>query len=302
MKNTLLTTTVLVFTGTLSASAIETWIANNTWMQSTNETKYEYSEGTTSEFYGREQMLTGTKSNGISTEVKHHLPGTIVVDGTKDARYHITFELGFYGGNPSGNNHASGILSLVSADNQVSLLLGNDTDTMCRLGCILGSDVNATPYLEHFTTNSTGKNHWTAFQGNPLKTYTPGEYQYHLIFETFADNSIDDKVFFGVECETTGKVGYFSLNLSQMGMGGANGKVWDDIGFNLVGSENGGLNQNTPGVMVVGNENGVMQSKMTTYTRTATKIEQPAVPEPSAFGLLAGIASLALVAARRKRK
>ncbi|MBQ2732469.1 MAG: hypothetical protein IJF68_05430, partial [Opitutales bacterium] len=88
MKNTLLTTTVLVFTGTLSASAIETWIANNTWMQSTNETKYEYSEGTTSEFYGREQMLTGTKSNGISTEVKHHLPGTIVVDGTKDARYH----------------------------------------------------------------------------------------------------------------------------------------------------------------------------------------------------------------------
>ena len=301
MKNTLLTTAFLTFAGTFSASAIETWIADNTWMQSTNEMKYEYSEGVTSEFYGREQMLTGTKSNGISSEVKHHLPETVVVDGTKDARYHITFELGFYGGNPSGNNHASGLLTLVSSDNQVSLLLGNDTDTMCRLGCILGSNVNATYYLEHFTTDSTGKNHWPAFMGNPLSTYTPGVYQYHLIFETFADSAIDDKVFFGVECETTGKVSYMSLNLSQMGMGGPNGKVWDDIGFNLIGSPNGGLNQNTPGVMVVGNENGNMQSKITVYTRTATKIEQPAVPEPSAFGLLVGMYALALVATRRKR-
>ena len=128
-------------------------------------------------------------------------------------------------------------------------------------------------------------------------TYGAGDYQYHLIFETFADNATPDMIYYGVENESTGQFSYFSLRTDQIGMGGPNNKVWDDIGFNLLGAANGGQNSSTPGVTVVGYDNNRHQSYMTVYERTAV-----AVPEPSAFGLLAGLGALALVGARRRNR
>ena len=299
MNKSFLTVTALFLAGSLCASA--TW-KESTKMQSTDKVKYTYEEESSTNFFGTETSFTGIDTTGVSNEVQHHVAGT--VDFRRDDRYHITFEVKHQGYN-SGETPASVVLSLISTGDDVSLLFGNAADTMARFGCILNKDVTATFAQENFVNNSAGTNYWSTLPSG--MAYGNGTYQYDLIFETFSDNSISDRVYFGVTKEDTGQtVTSLIVNSSHFGAGGDTTKVFDDIGFHLVGNSGGALNNTggNPGATLVGNSTYVPQSKMTVYTRTEEIIPEPPapeVPEPSAFGLLAGLGAIALAVSRRRR-
>ena len=271
-------------------------------MQSTEKVKYTYEEESSTNFLGTATSFTGIDTTGVSNEVQHHVAGT--VDFTRDARYHITFEVQ-HQGYSSGETPASVVLSLISTGNDISLFFGNAADKMARFGCILHKDVTATFAQENFVNNSAGTNYWSTLPSG--MAYGNGTYQYDLIFETFSNNSINDRIYFGVTNENTGRtVTSLVLNSSHLGPGGHTTTVFDDIGFHLVGNSGGALSNpgGNPGATLVGNSTYVPQSKMTVYTRTEEIIPEPPapdVPEPSAFGLLAGVGAIALAASRRRR-
>lgn len=290
MKNTFLPIATLLLAGTLSANAWTESQKTKIWEQDTDKVKYTYTQ---------EQKLTFTEKDtattGAANEVQIHGNSNMKVDFTQDARYEITFEM-VHDKGLSDTQPASGMLSMVNTSNDVCIVFGNSPSVMSQTGVLLYADVPNTPALESLAFGSAGKQVWTS-PGNI--NYGDGHYQYTIIFETFADSSINDKIYFGVKNETTGANTYFLiLNSSHLGCGGHTEQVFDDIGFHLIGdaAAPGGNKSNVGDVTFVGSENGTPQNSFTKWTRTAEN-----VPEPSAFGLLAGIGALALVASRRRR-
>ncbi|MBQ6704869.1 MAG: PEP-CTERM sorting domain-containing protein [Opitutales bacterium] len=90
------------------------------------------------------------------------------------------------------------------------------------------------------------------------------------------------------------------LHSGHFGFGGDTSKVFDDIGFHIKGASY------TNATETVGNQIGVTlltdDATFTKYSRTDTPVtNEPNVPEPSAFGLLAGLGAIALAASRRRR-
>ena len=300
MKNTLLITTLLA-AGTLGASAAWTESQKNKiWEQDTDTIDYSYEEVQSLMF-----SSVNIGSTGVANDKQVHGNNQMIVSFKEDARYEISFE---FSHDKRGNdiNPASGMLSLVNTGNDVCIVLGNASNTMAQLGILLDNppvdaDIPNTSALEMLLNGSCGKN---VYSSSGLNTYAGGDYQYTIIFETFADSNIQDKIYFGVQNENTGKNAYvLNVNASHLGCGGATEQVFDDIGFHLTGDStgSGGNTTTTADVTFVGTENGVSQNYFKKWKRTATPIEQPSVPEPSAFGLLAGVGALALVAARRRR-
>lgn len=294
MNKSFLTVTALLLAGSLCASA--DW-KESTKMQSTDKVKYTYTEGATTNFFGTDTSFTGISSSGSANEVHHRISG-LKVDFTQNARYHITFEVIHAGYDAGVNDYpSSALLYFVNDNNDVSLLFGNGSDTAARIGCILNRDVTTNDRKESLVGNSSDTHYWSTSG----VAYGNGRFQYDIIFETFSDQSINDKIYFGVKNETTGVSTYYTAGLldsSHLQCGGHAEQVFDDIGFHIVGNAGGGINHTggQPGVTVVGNSSYQPQSKMTVYTRTVE-----VVPEPSAFGLLAGLGAIALAVSRRRR-
>lgn len=234
----------------------------------------------------------GIDSIGQSQEAKLAMPGKI--DLGQNARYEISFQM-THTGYSSGGYAASGIICFVNEGNNVSLMFGNSGDAMGRLGCLLNEDVTNSPGQQNLVNTALGSNVWTAQYGDKMG-YNNGYYEYTIIFETFADETVDDMIHFGVKNIQTGQSSYFSMSSIHLPCGGNRSQVFDDIDFILVGESNADNNTNGK-VSLITKSEGVTRATLKTYTRTAETI-----PEPSAFGLIASMGALALVASRRRRK
>ena len=270
-------------------------------MQDTADMTYTYSDASTVSLVPKDGGLTFWESQGQS-EVNVHFDNSVEVDFTKDARYELTFRVSFFG-QPNNGGYTYCNLSMVTSGNDASILFGNAANNVCQLGVVVGKDVTATGAQESLCANSAGNQKYST---NWTQAVAAGFYTYKLIFETFADESINDKIYFGVTNENTGQTGSFlNLNASHLGLGGYNSKVFDDIGFHILGSDF----LTDGGTEVASGQGGVKLlhdgSTLTTWTRTQTPVEQipeaPDVPEPSAFGLLAGLGAIALAVSRRRR-
>ncbi|MBP3302373.1 MAG: PEP-CTERM sorting domain-containing protein [Opitutales bacterium] len=296
MKNII--TTALLCAVAVSANAA--WTETNKskiWMQDTADMTYTYSNESTVSLVPSNGGLSFWESQGQS-EVNVHFDNSVKVDFTKDARYELTFRVSFFG-QPNNGGYTYCNLSMVTSGNDASILFGNAANNVCQLGIVVGKDVTATSAQESLCANSAGNQKYST---TLTKAAAAGFYTYKLIFETFADSSITDKIYFGVTNEGTGETGQFLiLNSSHLGLGGANSKVFDDIGFHIFGADF--LTEG--GTEVASGQGGVKLlrdgSTLKTWTRTATPVPQPNVPEPAAFGLLAGLGAIVLAASRRRR-
>lgn len=293
MKNII--TTALLCAAAVSANAAWTTTHQTTiWEDSS---KYEYSEGTTVQLMSNNGGQHFWDSRGQSTELKLDCNSGVVVDFTQDARYEISFQVRYLG---TLNNGAFPFcnLTLVSSGDDVSLLFGNSTTTTCQFGAILGSDVTKTSKIESLANGSCGKTVWSTGWSGPVAS--GNTYTYKLIFETFSDDNIKDKIYYGVSSGNQTS-SFLILNSGHIGMGGDTSKIFDDIGFSIQGdsfvSAGGEATTNgAGGVRLMSNS-----STFTTWQRSEIPEEQPNVPEPSAFGLLAGLGAIALAASRRRR-
>lgn len=210
-------------------------------------------------------------------------------------RYEIQYRVRFDGNVWNGSVHYCN-LSLVEEGNQASILFGNTANTACQIGSILHKDVNSTNAHESLAAGSCSHVYSTNWAGG----VTAGIYTYRLVFETFADNNIKDKVYYSVtNGNKTGSL-QADLNSGHFGFGGDTSKVFDDIGFHIKGASD------TNATKTVGNQIGgtllTNDATFTKYSRTDTPVtNEPNVPDPSAFGLLAGLGAIALAASRRRR-
>lgn len=304
MTKSFLTTAALVIAGSIAANAAwegSAW--DGAMFENTDQVEYSYQKVSTNYPEMGSFNYDAVYTTGNSNEVQRYLPGT--VDFTQNARYEITFEATHFDYNQNqGDVPASVMLALVNDRGDVSLAFGNGANAMGRLGCKLGENIIGSLGQQNLTNSTMGSYIWTTQHGtnNGSMPYDNGTYRYTLIFETFADSTIGDKIFFKVENTATGAFSHFSILSSHLPAGGSNDQVFSNLSFLLVGDAN---NSSTAGQSKNGNtgayltlkDAGNIKTSFTSYTRTETVI-----PEPSAFGLLAGIGALALVASRRRRK
>ncbi|MBQ9759068.1 MAG: PEP-CTERM sorting domain-containing protein [Opitutales bacterium] len=242
----------------------------------------------------RDTGLKFWETQGTSIEVNAHFDNSITIDFKKDARYELTYQIQVWG-NPTDNGYPYCNLSLVTSSDDATILFGNSKTTACQLGIVVGKDVNSQPGMQSLCADSCGGQVYSTSQKGQI---SEGPYTYKLIFETFSDANIDDKIYFGV---TKNGVSHTLdiVRAKHLGLGGYDSKVFNDIGFHL----NGADFVNEAGSATVDGLGGVRLlqngSSITEYSRTV--IPTPDVPEPSAFGLLAGLGAIALAVSRRRR-
>ena len=122
--------------------------------------------------------------------------------------------------------------------------------------------------------------------------------------------------FLDVDCDTFGKVSVSGLSGDSAVYLNANGKLTLASGDTLSSEVDiyaivgegfdsrelvSGLNDGWSGNVFL-STNGGSSYEQATFTVSGGEITVTAIPEPSAFGLLAGLGALALVASRRRRK
>ena len=122
--------------------------------------------------------------------------------------------------------------------------------------------------------------------------------------------------FLDVDCDTFGKVSVSGLSGDSAVYLNANGKLTLASGDTLSSEVDiyaivgegfdsrelvSGLNDGWSGNVFL-STNGGASYEQATFTVSGGEITVTAIPEPSAFGLLAGLGALALVASRRRRK
>ena len=141
------------------------------------------------------------------------------------------------------------------------------------------------------TYTSPIKGQWiTVFDGSN-NSFDSGQYRLEVVIESFADSGREDLFYMFARTPEGTKYGWYKLS----DLGFDNNAYFDAYGFVL---HNDGASIATA-EKISGYE----------YSRTLKQVAPevpptpslPDIPEPSAFGLLAGAGALALVAARRRR-
>ena len=122
--------------------------------------------------------------------------------------------------------------------------------------------------------------------------------------------------FLDVDCDTSGKVSVSGLSGDSAVYLNANGKLTlnsgntlsDDVDiYAIVSGDAGsrtlvsGLSDGWSGSVFISTNDGTSYEKAS-FTVSGGELSVSTIPEPSAFGLLAGLGALALVASRRRRK
>ena len=123
--------------------------------------------------------------------------------------------------------------------------------------------------------------------------------------------------FLDVDCDTSGKVSVSGLSGDSAVYLNAKGKLTlnsgntlsNDVDIYAIVGEGfnsrelvSGLNDDWSGNVFLSTDGGMSYDNKATFTVSGGKITVTTIPEPSAFGLLAGLGALALVASRRRRK
>ena len=123
--------------------------------------------------------------------------------------------------------------------------------------------------------------------------------------------------FLDVDCDTFGKVSVSGLSGDSAVYLNANGKLTLSGGDTLSSEVDiyaivgegfdsrelvSGLNDDWSGNLFLSTNGGKSYDNKATFAVSDGKISVSTIPEPSAFGLLAGLGALALVASRRRRK
>ncbi|MBQ8723433.1 MAG: PEP-CTERM sorting domain-containing protein [Opitutales bacterium] len=197
---------------------------------------------------------------------------------------------------------------MVNSGGDVSFLFGNSNDDPCQAGLLTyknAGNVSTGLYSLNSPSQFLNTQLWTLGHGMGVQT---GLYKYKIVFETFADSSLKDQIDFRVYFpggnDSNGNYSTFTiLDSGHLNCGAAADQVFTDIGFTLIGADYpSGSNapaSNENGVTLLSEWNGEEVGTFKKYTRT--KPEEPEVPEPSAFGLLAGVGAIALAVSRRRR-
>ena len=296
MKNII--TTALLCAAAVSANA--GWVAANDSKVWEDRTKYDYTVSVQERLVPMDGGLIYWQSEGLANLREDiHCSSNFKINFAENARYELKFKVSYYGSGTNGGLPYCN-LSLVTSGNDATLLFGNADTSLCQLGVVFG-DVPNSLAKESLVANSAGNSVFsTSWSQNLYSSY----YTYTLIFETFEDANIADKIYFGVTVPDGQTQSVLRVTSNDLGLGSPHNKVFDDIGFSIGGADfQSGSITNT-----VDNQKGVMltrhDSSFTKWTRTEKPQEPdpaPDVPEPSAVGLLAGLGTIALAVSRSRR-
>ncbi|MBE6402025.1 MAG: PEP-CTERM sorting domain-containing protein [Verrucomicrobia bacterium] len=239
-----------------------------------------------------------------------HKRANMTIELNKDARYEFsfTFTLNQAAATPNGYFAMGG---MYLAGSKGSLYFGNSLDSNWDKGAAVihrysgnmagyNDDLGEDIYFPNhdFDTFQTPIDHvdpisgqkWTIVDGN---AYNTGTYKLEMVIESFSDSSKDDMVYFYASTpQGTAFQKGDTWTMKSLGFG--NDAYFDSYGF-VLHDDNGSLA--TP-----------VQAKGYEYSRVVRATPEPEepevlpdIPEPSAFGMLAGLGALALVASRRRR-
>ena len=270
--------------------------------------------------YSGQGWLGGIKYDGTHNASRinlvHHRQNT-TINLKADARYEFEFEFSL---NQSGGGYGDQAMAgMYLAGNGGSIFFGNVqlTSTGDRRDAVA---VRYNADIAEFNDNAGQKvyfpngefeyklsaphdyykpvdgQRYTVVDGSADNAFDSGDYRLEIIIEAFADENTEDKLYFYASTPDGTKSLWASEGDGFKGLGFAHDAYFDAYGF------------------VLHNDDGATATakKMSGYEYSRSKREVvtpepeipevlPDIPEPSAFGLLAGAGALALVAARRRR-
>ncbi|MBR6798112.1 MAG: PEP-CTERM sorting domain-containing protein [Opitutales bacterium] len=241
----------------------------------------------------------------------HHRQNTSF-DLTKDARYEFGFTFSLNQAGASVGDQA--MAGMYLAGNKGSIFFGNaqlNSYSDRREAVLVKYNVDIAEYNDNagqdvyfpneefsykiqspydYTSPVNGK--WfTVFDG-ANNAFDSGEYRLEIVVESFSDSAQKDMLYLYAKTPEGTRYGWYDL--TELGFD--NNAYFDAYGFVL---HNDGASIATA-EKISGYE----------YSRTLKQVQPevpptppvvPDIPEPSAFGLLAGVGALALVASRRRR-
>ena len=321
MKNTLLITTLLA-AGTINALAIASFgergssgfaggtpskLTGNEWIYSSSLQESHYSSN-----YGGwagNIVLHGSHTTGLhKTGITHYQnQNRTTIELGKNARYELYFEFDL-DQSKSGTSGDQSMAGMYLAGTGKSIYFGNAQlndygDRRSAVAAIYNADIadynDDGGQLIYFpndefnyklrdagTYRGDTNDFYTVVSGTSNNSFDSGTYKLTVIIESFAEESKRDLIYFHAytpegTVQKTWELGNMGISSSQ---------VFDNFGFIL---HKDGETISTPKTMMAYE-----------YSRSLKPTEPevlPDIPEPSAFGLLAGAGALALVAARRRR-
>ena len=326
MKQTLLITTLLA-AGTLGAMGVARLDMVGTgdesaYLKKLDESSSNWNYVSRIEYkYGA--VIDGgwhSNSNSVYMDGSHHRTNLenygsspMTINLNADARYEFSFRFNL---SQSGNGYDLAMAGMYLSGNNGALYFGNtnivkdgnyDKGTALVLqyaGDIAEYNDVANPAI-HFPNhelNAIGapstyvapiaNRQWTVYDNNG---FASGNYKLEIVIEAFADDSVEDMVYFYASTPSGTKwVSGEAWNMEALGF--SDNESFDTVGF-LLHDDNS--SNATPISLMASEYSRVKRS--TTPTEPEVPPVVPDIPEPSAFGLLAGIGGLALVAARRRR-
>ena len=259
-------------------------------------------------WYGQSISHDGTH-NRANLE---HKRANMSIDLSLNARYEFSFTYTLSQAGASAGNFGMGGIYLAGTNkslyfgNQLDSTWDKDTAVVLRYSGDIAEyndDYNPNIYFPNHELSSIGAPNnliypdngalWTVFDNNQFNS---GNYKLEIVIESFADASRPDMVYFFVETPdgTAAKHGE-AWTMDALGFG--NNAYFDAYGFVLHDDVNSTA---TPGTATA-NEYSRVKREVVPSTPTPEPSD-PNLPEPSAFGLLAGLGAIALATSRRRRK
>lgn len=323
MKNKLIGVSALVSVGVVSAMGVApaqlnliTNGDNSKLNTNSYNTGYVYStpqESNYGGYYSGQGWLGNFGQDGVHNtsslggNLIHHRQNTTVELG-KDARYEFTFEMSLnqqgngdlaMGGMYLAGNNGSvyfGNAQLGRNDNRRDAVMVKYNADIAEYNDSVGEDVYFPNGEFEYKLQSPFDYHkpvdglwYTVVDGSSDNNFDSGKYRFEIVIESFADAAMQDQLYLYANTPD-GKKGVWA-DKDFIGLGFSHNASFDAAGFVL---HNDGASTATAEKMT-GHE----------YMRSLRPViepdPEPAVPEPSAFGLLAGLFALGFVGSRRNR-